>query len=332
MWWELQCQVEDYYSEEKKRIRPPLSQQKEFRQIKNAVIKEAEHIRVNKFSFEDADMQDDGEQISTYDMSYECQKLQNAANDIDLSLEERDKAAEQLEQLAENGDAPAQYIIGTAYRDGGLLIPDTVKAQRLLERAAEQEIDAAQYALGKLYLSADADVHDSAKGIYWLKRSADNGNDYAAYRLGKEYLSGNNVSKDTAAAAEYLWQAANSGNAYAQYLLGKLYLMGEGVQQDTDAAYEWFAAAQENGHAYASFFVDRIDRGEQHPPSVMLAATRLLCHMGNIFRDNAPAMPTVGGIHIDRKRLQELQRKRIALGHKPDDHELEPQGYTMQFH
>ena len=23
-WWELQCQVEDYYSEEKKRIRPPL--------------------------------------------------------------------------------------------------------------------------------------------------------------------------------------------------------------------------------------------------------------------------------------------------------------------
>ena len=108
--------------------------------------------------------------------------------------------------------------------------------------------------------------------------------------------------------------------------------MGEGVPKDTDAAYEWFVAAQENGHAYASFFVDRIDRGEQHPPSVMLAATRLLYHMGNIFWDNAPAMSTVGGIHIDRKRLQELQRKRIALGHKPDDHELEQQqGYTMQF-
>ena len=68
-WWELQCQVEDYYSEGKKRLRPPLSQQKEFRQIKNAVIKEAEHIRMNKFSFEDEEMQDDGEQISTYDMS-----------------------------------------------------------------------------------------------------------------------------------------------------------------------------------------------------------------------------------------------------------------------
>ncbi len=59
-----------------------------------------------------------------------------------------------------------QYIIGTAYRNGGLLILDTVKARKLLERAAAQEIDAAQYALGKLYLSDDADVHDFTKGIY----------------------------------------------------------------------------------------------------------------------------------------------------------------------
>ena len=330
-WWELQCQVEDYYSEDKKRLRLPLSQQKEFRQIKNAVIKEAEHIRMNKISFEDTDMQDDGEQISTYAMSYACQDLQSIANDDSFPLEERDEAAEQLEQLAEDGDAYAQYIIGTAYRDGGLLIPDTAKAQKFLECAAKQEIDAAQYALGKLYLSDDTDVHDSAKGIYWLQRSADNGNDYAAYRLGKEYLSGKKVPKDAAAAAEYLWQAANNGNAYAQYLLGKLYLMGEGVPKDADAAYQWFTKAYCGGHTYAGMFMDRIDRGEQRPPSVLLSATRLLYHMGNIFRDNAP-IPAANGIQIDRKRLARLRQKRVALGHKPDDHELEPQGYAMQFH
>ena len=331
-WWELQCQVEDYYSEEKKRIRPPLSQQKEFRQIKNAVIREAEHIRMNRISFEDAEMQDDGEQISTYDMSYACQDLQNVANDDRFSLAERDEAAEQLEQLADAGDAHAQYIIGTAYRDGGLLIPDTAKAKKLLERAAEQDLDAAQYALGKLYLSDDADVHNPAKGIYWLKRSADNGNDHAAYRLGKEYLSGKNVPKDTSAAAEYLRQAANNGNAYAQYLLGKLTLMGEGVPKDMDAAYEWFAAARDNGHGYAEFFMKRMERGEQEPPSVLLASTRLLYHMGNIFRDNAPA-PAANGVQVDRKRLAQLRQKRVALGHKPDDHELEQQqGFSMKFH
>ena len=331
-WWELQCQVEDYYSEGKKRLRPPWSQQKEFRQIKNAVIKEAEHIRMNRFSFEDEEMQDDGEQISTYAMSYECQDLQSVANDESYPLEERDEAAEQLEQLADAGDTHAQYIIGTAYRDGGLLIPDTVKAQKLLERAAEQDLDAAQYALGKLYLSDDADVHNPAKGIYWLKRSADNGNDFAAYRLGKEYLSGKNVPKDTSTAAEYLRRAANDGNAYAQYLLGKLTLMGEGVPKDMDAAYEWFAAARNNGHTYAEFFMKRMERGEQEPPSVLLSATRLLYHMGNIFRDNAPA-PAANGIQIDRKRLAQLRQKRVALGHKPDDHELEQQqGFSMKFH
>lgn len=79
MWWELQCQVEDYYSEGKKRLRPPLSQQKEFRQIKNAVIREAEHIRMNRISFEDEKMQDNGEPISAYAMSYACQDLQSVA-------------------------------------------------------------------------------------------------------------------------------------------------------------------------------------------------------------------------------------------------------------
>jgi TPR repeat protein len=331
-WWELQCQVEDYYSEGKKRLRPPLSQQKEFRQIKNAVIREAEHIRVNRFSFEDEEMQDDGEQISTYDMSYECQDLQSAANDERFSLAERDEAAEQLEQLAESGDAHAQYIIGTAYRDGGLLIPDMAKAKKFLEYAAKQEIDTAQYALGKLYLSDDADVHDPAKGIYWLKRSEENGNTYAAYRLGKEYLSGKNTVKDAETAVSYLRQAADNGSAYAQYLLGKLYLMGEGVPNDTNAAYEWFAAARDNGHAYAEFFMKRMERGEQEPPSVLLSATRLLYHMGNIFQDNAPA-PTANGVQIDRKRLAQLRQKRVALGHKPDDHELEQQqGFSMKFH
>ena len=310
-WWELQCQVEDYYSEGKKRLRPPLSQQKEFLQIKNAVIREAEHIRMNKFSFEDEEIQDDGEQISTYDMSYACQDLQSVANDESFPLEERDKAAEQLEKLAEDGDAYAQYIIGTAYRDGGLLIPDTAKAQKFLERAAEQEIDAAQYALGKLYLSDDADIHDSAKGIYWLKRSADNGNDYAAYRLGKEYLRGENTVKDAETAVSYLRQAADNGNAYAQYLLGKLYLTGEGVQQATDTAYQWFTKAYYGGHTYAGMFMDRIDHGEQRPPSVILAATRLLYHIGNIFRDNAP-IPAANGIQIDRKRLAQLRQKRVA--------------------
>ena len=196
--------------------------------------------------------------------------------------------------------------------------------KKLLERAAEQDLDAAQYALGKLYLSDDADVHDPAKGIYWLKRSADNGNDYAAYRLGKEYLSGKNVSKDTSTAAEYLRQAADNGSAYAQYLLGKLYLMGEGIPKDKEAAQYWFSVAEQNGHAYAGYFLDRMERQEDlPPPNILLSATRLLHHMGSIFRDNVPRPTTPAGIQIDHKRLQRLREKKMAMGHKWNDHENE---------
>ena len=111
-------------------------------------------------------------------------------------------------------------------------------------------------------------------------------------------------------------------------MLGKLYLTGQSVQPDQVQAIVWFGRSAE-GNQYAQFFLERHD--DIRPPSVMLAVTRLLYHMSNIFRDNA-SIPAATGIQIDRKRLQEFQRKRIALGHKPDDHELEPQGYTMQFH
>ena len=62
-------------------------------------------------------------------------------------------------------------------------------------------------------------------------------------------------------------------------------------------------------------------REETPTPSAMLAVTRLLHHMSRIFRDNSVPKSRPGGIQIDRKRLKKLQEKRMALGHKPDDHE-----------
>ena len=59
------------------------------------------------------------------------------------------------------------------------------------------------------------------------------------------------------------------------------------------------------------------------------AVIRMLHHMSRIFRDNAVSDATHKGMQIDRKRRRQLQEKRIALGHKPDDHEDELQ-QTMQ--
>ena len=327
-WWELQCQVNQFYSGQDQQ-RPPLSQQKEFRAIKNAVIKEAERIRLNRISFEDRGMEDRGGWVADQELPWDSYVLRSIIENEEETREERVAAAVQMKRLAQSGDAHAQYLMGLLYRDGGLVIPDTEKAQYWMEQAATQNVPAAQYSLGKLLLSDDALVHDPDQGIRWLKAAAQNGNDYAAYALGKEYLSGRYVFKNAEKAADYLWQVSERDNPWAQYLLGKLYLMGEGVEQDEEAAYRWFQAAAEQGHVYAEFFVERMEQGWTASPQLMLSTTRLLHHMGNIFRDNTPAPPASGGPHIDRKRLQKLRAKKIALGHKPDDHEEEQQSWGL---
>jgi len=57
----------------------------------------------------------------------------------------------------------------------------------------------------------------------------------------------------------------------------------------------------------------------------MLSVTRLLYHMSRIFQAETPPPTVPGGIQIDRKRLEQLREKKIAMGHKPDDHEEQQQ-------
>ena len=318
-WWELQCQIADFYSE-KERRRPPLSQQKEFRSIKNAVVQEAENIRMGKVTFEDEEME---EPTEFSDQPYDCQELWMVTQDDTAPMADRDEAAAQLISKAEGGDPDAQYLVGKLYQEGPVLIPDSVEAQYWFDQSARQGVVAAQYALGQLYLTDDAEVHDAELGIQWLEYAAHHGSDRAAYRLGKEYLRGKVVKRDPAKAVEYLTQSAETGNQYAQYALGKLYL----DKQDQTQAHCWFSQSAAQGNEYAQFFLDRWDNLK--PPSVMLSVSRLLHHMGRIFQAQMPSPTIPGGIQIDRKRLAQLREKKIAMGHKPDDHEEQTPSWTM---
>ena len=319
-WWELQCQVNAFYSG-KKQQRPPLSKQKEFRAIRNAVIRETENIRLGKITFEDEKREERGEWVENWEVSYDCLRLRARIEDNKLSLDQRDEAVEDLERLAEYGDVHAQYFLGLLYRDGGLLLPDAEQAAHWLELAAKRNLPAAQYALGKLYLSDDPEVHDTSNGLHWLERAARNGSTDAAYRMGKVYLTGRSVRKDAVKAAEYLRHAADNNHPWANYLLGKLYLTGNGVPKDEEAAWNCFRMADAFGHPYAQYILDRQEQWQR--PELLLTVSRLLYHMSNIFRDNVPSAPAQPRMHIDRKRMQELQEMRIALGHQPDDHEEE---------
>lgn len=51
------------------------------------------------------------------------------------------------------------------------------------------------------------------------------------------------------------------------------------------------------------------------------AVMQLLLHMSRVFRSNMPVIPPA--LRIDSKRRRRLQEKRMAMGHKRDDHEDE---------
>ena len=78
--------------------------------------------------------------------------------------------------------------------------------------------------------------------------------------------------------------------------------------------------ASESASSATSYFV-------RLPSEYLLNSTiRLFHQMGQIFRDNAAPPSNPMGIRVDSKRRKKLMQKRLAMGHKQDDHEQE-QGY-----
>lgn len=264
-WQILQGKVDAYYHD-KELKRVPLSQQKEFRSIKNAVIKEAENIRQCKLFFEDKGVEHESEPEEFRNASYDYWDLRDVIRDDTLTLEERSDAVSELKALAGSGDKHAQYLMGKLWRDGPLLTPNSTNARCWFQQAAEQGHSYAQYALGKLLLSDDVEVRDPEQGMRWLKTAAQSGNSYAAYRLGKEYYRGKNVAQNLATAAKWFDRAAQDGNQYAQYMLGKLYLMDQGVEYDKTMGIHWLTKSAVQGNAYVTdemrkIAAAKIDRG-----------------------------------------------------------------------
>ena len=323
VWNDLRDTLESYYKT-RPREHLPLSQQKEFRAIKNMIIREAENIRLGVHTFEDEDMQDEPEEDvpdsrasntkRVYELASDYRKAKAILTDDTLVQEEKRSTVDTLERLWREGFLTAAHQLGKVWRDGLCDPPDEKQAEKWFRCAAEAGLDYSQYALGKL-LQGQGRISEA---VSWYEKAATQGNRYANYRLGKLYLTGEDVPKDVEQAIEHLTASANRGNQYAQYALGKLYLMGKDVPRDEEAARKWLTASATQGNPYAQFFLERIEQFRN--PSVLLAAARLLRHMANIFRGNAQPPANPAGLRIDSKRRRKLMQKRLAMGHKPDDH------------
>lgn len=280
LWYKKREEVIQTYTEDLPE-RIPLSQNKEFKSIKNAVIQEALNITVDRMMDEelpDADIpapepQEEEAEADDPPPTAESDRLKKQAESgnrwsqygyakllLDRESEQYNpqEAVRWLIESARQGYTVTQYMLGKLFLKGEDVPKNVEYAQRWLEEAAAQENQYAEYLLGKTFLKGEDVEQDIDRAESLLSASADKGNRYAAYTLGKAYLDGAALLPDIPKALELLTQSADKGFAPAEYVLGKLLYRGEIVSKNIEKALSYLENAAEKENLYAAYLAGKI--------------------------------------------------------------------------
>ncbi len=175
-----------------------------------------------------------------------------------------ERARQIWQDLADDGDAVAQFNLGTLYDSGEGVPQDTTRASELWVAAADQGLLIAAHNLALMELEqAAGDPARLEAALARLEQAAASGLPRSTYTLGKMYLLGVGVPQDVDRALELLRRAADAGLPRAEYNMGKIYRDGQGVVADPVAAADWFGRAALHGHAGAQdHYARRLAAGE----------------------------------------------------------------------
>ena len=280
LWYELREEVLRTHRDNLPE-RLPLSRQKEFKQIKNMVIREAVRLGELTAVFCSEEISDEPEndpvqkgERRLWRQAAQYREAKKILYDEETPPEEKRAVLAKLEQLYDGGFSAAAHLLGKVYRDGAGVEAD--------EKAAE----------------------------WWFCKSAAAGNGYSEYALGKLLEQQERFTE----AAGWYQKAAEQNNQFAQYTLGKLYLLGKVVERDRAAAVYWFTRSAEQDNECAKYFLEHLD--DWRKAAISQGVGRLLRHLGNLFRSSSPLGPANTPRIADRKLLRKLREKKQAMGLK----------------
>jgi TPR repeat protein len=151
-------------------------------------------------------------------------------------------AVREFTEVAEQGNAEAQLIVGKMYMIGQGIPTDSDRAMKWFRAAADQGNADAQFFLGAMYLLPQKDI---SEGLKWLKLSAQQGMQDAQFLLGMAYLKGQNFTHDFVQA--YMWlqlAAAQGGEFYQSQLIEAAKQMSpDQIAQGRALAAQWKPAS-----------------------------------------------------------------------------------------
>lgn len=157
-----------------------------------------------------------------------------------------------LMQLADAGDAEAQYQCGRCYAQGLGVSVNYRRAGHYWLEASKQNHPSAQMYLGTLFEKGLGVAQDSEKAGQCYQKAANQDLAEAKVRLAMLHMQGQGVAKDHKKAILLFIQAANQGNPIAQYNLGIAYDKGlGGLTQNSEQALFWYQQAANQHHAQA---------------------------------------------------------------------------------
>ena len=340
LWYQDKDFIHSTYTDEPAE-RVPLSQNEEFKPIRNAVIREALNISEDRFTVEDeeevAESKDELTDIPLDDSEEdelpqprfsEFERLKKKADAgnmysqyalakllLDRNGEhyEPEAAVDWLKTSSERGNAVAKYRLGKLFLLGEDVPQDTDEALRWLNSASDDGYEYAQYLLGKLYSEGKYVEKNVFFALLYLERAAMQNNPYAAYLAGKLYLT-DEENRDIYRAVKCFSAAAENGNSYAEYMLGKMYLYGNGVERDVDLALSYLNSSAEHGNEYAAQLLYNLSHNKN--PSVAMAAFRLLQHLARIIQNRLEDERKSKEGLTDKKLRRIIDAKREAHGLK----------------
>ena len=324
LWYEQKENITRTYQDTMPQ-RIPLSQNKEFRPIKNAVIKEALNILHDTITFEDDvfDYTETPEDEPTprrnpwtdpNDMHYQYLKGKSFLNP-ELEDYNPEEAVRWLKLSAMQGFDIAMYRLGKMYLKGDIIDKNIGEALRWLWEAEGQDNEYARYLLGKTYLNGEGVACDYSVAEAMFDKASRQGNMYAKYSLAKMHLQGKAQYNSIATAVDLLQSSADDGNQWAEYQLGKMYLYGQGVYKNYSLAVQYLTSAASKGNEYAQHLLDNYNAYSHSSSATVLASMRLLARLSQIIRDDAEKRDATGRA-IDRKLMRKIEEKKMAQGQK----------------
>lgn len=199
------------------------------------------------------------------------------------------EAVRQLKPLAEQGNAEAQFNLGSLYYQGVGVTQDYPQAIQWMYKAAEQGYVPAQVTLGSIYAEGVWGVieKDNSRALMWFIFASAQG-DIQASEF-KNNLAGKMTTTEIAQAQslvkefrpQHVYTKAldefkalgEKGDADAQFKAGLIYYRGQGIPPDYAEALNWFSRAAQAGHPLAQFNAGYMyERGEGAPQDHQKAA------------------------------------------------------------